>query len=229
MQNLDKNQLRNCSGWFSTARRVFVITLSFWDYLFLVRQQFSFLKGHISLTNLLFMKTILILFAALLLYSCAGKPFEAGEVDAWVPIYSNPTDAVKISNSAPQPFVNGGKIATQGNTLYQVEQDKGIHIINISNPAAPVKTGFINIALCRELTLKGNWLYTNNMTDLVVLDVSNPASTPVATRIANAFPNLGVQFPPDAATGTYFECADAAKGTVIRWELQKIKNPKCRR
>jgi hypothetical protein len=175
------------------------------------------------------MKAFLIPVAALLLFACKGKPAEVGEVDAWVPVYSPKAEAERISNTTSQPFINGGKIATLGNTLFQVEQDKGIHIINISNPAAPVKTGFINIALCRELTLKGNYLYTNNMADLVVLDISNPASTPVTSRISNAFPDLGVQFPPDATTGTYFECADAAKGVVIRWELKKITNPKCRK
>jgi hypothetical protein len=183
----------------------------------------------ITVTKTTIVKTILIPLAALLLFACKGKPADVGEVNAWVPVYSPKADAEKVTNTAPQPFVNGGKIATLGNTLYQVEQDKGIHIINVSNPAIPVKTGFISIALCRELTLKGNYLYTNNMADLVVLDVSNTASTPVTSRISNAFPDLGVQFPPDAAAGAYFECADGAKGVVIRWELKKITNPKCRR
>ncbi len=175
------------------------------------------------------MKTFLIPFAALLLGGCTGKPVEPGLVDGWVPVYMPGAEAQKISSGGPQSFVNGGKIATQGNMLYQVEQDKGIHLISISNPALPVKMGFISIPLCRELTLKGNYLYTNNMADLVVLDVSNPAAATVSSRISNAFPDLGIQFPPDAGPGTYFECTDAAKGVVTGWELKKINNPKCRR
>lgn len=167
--------------------------------------------------------------ALVLLMACKGKPAEPGLIDAYAPVYSSPAAALAISNSAPQPFVNGGKIATQGNTLYQVEQDKGIHIINISNPSLPVKVGFINVALCRELTLKGNYLYTNNMNDLVVLNVSNPANVTESNRIANAFPDLGVLFPPEAQSGDYFECADASKGLVIRWELTKVNNPQCRK
>jgi hypothetical protein len=167
--------------------------------------------------------------ALVLLMACNGKPAEPGLIDAYAPVYSSPAAALTISNGGPQPFVNGGKIATQGNTLYQVEQDKGIHIINISNPSLPVKVGFINIALCRELTLKGNYLYTNNMNDLVVLNVSNPTNVTESNRIANAFPDLGVQFPPEAQSGDYFECADASKGLVIRWELTKVNNPQCRK
>lgn len=167
--------------------------------------------------------------ALLLLMACKGKPAEPGLMDGYKPVYSSRTEALSISNSAPQPFVNGGKIATLGNTLYQVEQDKGIHIINISNPSLPVKIGFVNVALCRELTLKGSYLYTNNMNDLVVLNVSNPANVTESSRIANAFPDLGVQFPSEAKAGDYFECADASKGLVIRWELTKINNPQCRK
>jgi LVIVD repeat len=175
------------------------------------------------------MKTWILPLALLVLAACKGKPAERGLIDAYAPVYSPRATALTISSTTPQPFVNGGKIATVGNTLYQVEQDKGIHIINISNPALPVKTGFINVALCRELTLKGSYLYTNNMNDLVVLNVSNPTNVTESNRIANAFPDLGVQFPPEAEPGDYFECADASKGVVIRWELTKINNPQCRK
>lgn len=175
------------------------------------------------------MKASILPLAIVLLAACKGKPADRGLINAYKPVYSSRAAALTITNSAPQPFVNGGKIATQGNTLYQVEQDKGIHIINIANPTAPVKIGFVNVALCRELTLKGNYLYTNNMNDLVVLNVANPANVTESNRIANAFPDLGIEFPSEAKPGDYFECADASKGLVIRWELTPIDNPQCRK
>lgn len=175
------------------------------------------------------MRTSILPFALLLLAACKGKPAERGLVDGYVPVYASKTAATTITSTTAQPFINGGKIATLGNTLYQVEQDKGIHIINISNPALPTKIGFINIALCRELTLKGSYLYTNNLNDLVVLNISDPAHVTESSRIANAFPDLGVQFPSDAQPGDYFECADANKGVVVRWEFTKVNNPQCRK
>lgn len=161
------------------------------------------------------------------LLACQGKPLEIGEVDAYVPIYNSKISAEAITQLTVQPIVNGGKIATLGNYVFQVEEDKGIHVINYSNPSNPVKTTFIQIALCRELTLKGNYIYTNNMADLVVLDISNLAAVKLTFRISNAFPDLGIQYP--SANGVYFECPDASKGVVTGWVLQKIKNPKCRR
>jgi hypothetical protein len=163
----------------------------------------------------------------LLLLSCSDKNNNLGKVEAYVPVYSNTQDATQITWQSPQAIVNGGKIASIGNRLYQVETDKGIHVVDISTPAAPVKIGFIKNSFCRELTLKGNYIYTNNLNDLVVLDVSNPNIVVISSRIANAFPDLSLQFPP--CTNCYFECADPAKGAVIQWNKQQVDNPKCKK
>jgi hypothetical protein len=174
------------------------------------------------------MKQLLIPFAlSLLLLSCNDKYKNVGKVNAYVPAYINLQEATQVVWQSPQAIVNGGKIATIGNRLYQVESDKGIHVIDISNPAVPVKVGFIKIALCRELTLKGSYIYTNNLSDLVVIDTGTGNNAVVTSRIANAFPDLVLQYPP--ATNCYFECADPAKGFVIQWNLQQVDNPKCAR
>lgn len=157
----------------------------------------------------------------------ACKNNGVGNVDAYVPVYANTADAKQIILQSPQPIINGGKIATLGNYVYQVETDKGIHIIDYTNPAAPVKKGFIKDALCRELAIKGNSIYTNNLTDLVVIDISNPNIVSVSSRIDNSFPDLATQYPP--CTGCYFECADPAKGIVIQWTKQQVNNPKCKK
>lgn len=163
----------------------------------------------------------------LLLFSCNDKQNNLGTVSAYIPVYASKQEAEQISWQSAAAIVNAGKIATIGSRLYQVETDKGIHVIDISNPAAPVKIGFIKNSLCRELSLKGNYIYTNNVTDLIVLDVSNPNNISVSSRISNAFPDLAIQYPP--TTNCYFECADPAKGVVVQWVLQQVANPKCKR
>ncbi|MEQ1553544.1 MAG: hypothetical protein ABL929_05160 [Ferruginibacter sp.] len=174
------------------------------------------------------MKQIILLISfTAALFSCTDKRKGVGIVSAYVPVYVNSPDVKVITWQTPQAIVNGGKIATIGNKLYQVETDKGIHIIDITNPSAPIKIGFIKNNLCRELTLKGNYIYTNNLTDLVVLDVSIANSVTVTSRVGNAFPDLALQYPPH--TNCYFECADASKGIVLQWNLQQVDNPKCKR
>jgi hypothetical protein len=172
-------------------------------------------------------KCFLIFVTSILLVACVNKQNSLGVVDAYKPIYGNPTEFKTYSQIAPKPIVNGGKIAKAGQLIYQVEEGKGIHIIDVSNPAIPVKKSFLNIPFCNEVTLKGNFLYTNNSVDLLALNVSDINTVTLASRTANAFPSTEFFFPPQ--TGVYFECADPSKGVVVGWELTKIDNPKCRR
>ena len=173
------------------------------------------------------MKKVLIVIIPCIVSLAACKNNGVGNVDAYVPVYANTADAKQIILQSPQPIINGGKIATLGNFVFQVETDKGIHIIDYSNPATPVKRGFIKNALCRELAIKGNSIYTNNLSDLVVIDISNANAVTVTSRINNAFPDLALQYP--TCTNCYFECADPAKGLVIQWNKQQVKNPKCKK
>ena len=80
-----------------------------------------------------------------------------------------------IKAEPPRTTVNGGKIYTVDNLLFQVEQDSGIHIINYANPSSPQKLGFVKSFLCKELTVKNGFIYTNNLSDLVVIDINNPS------------------------------------------------------
>jgi len=151
-------------------------------------------------------------------------------VDGYVPVYSSNVSAAKqISSEAPRKTVHGGKIYTVGNLLFQVEQDSGIHIINYADVHNPQKLGFIRSFSCKELSVKNGFIYTNNLSDLVVIDISNSANVHEVGRVAGVFPDLALQYPPKdvSAYRTYFECPDPSKGIVIGWSKQSIKNPKC--
>jgi hypothetical protein len=173
------------------------------------------------------MRYLLMAVLSIGLWSCTKETNGPGMVDALVPVYGNQAELKTITQQAAQPISIGGKIATIGNYLFQVEDGSGIHVINIANPAAPQKLSFIKIPLCNEVTLRDNLVYTNNMDDLVVLDISNISNITVIARIENAFPNLLAQHP--SQTGIYFECPDNSKGLVIGWELKKVNNPTCKR
>lgn len=159
--------------------------------------------------------------------SCTRNKPDAILVDAYVPIYLSKAASETISLMAPQPIEQGGKIAKLGRYLFQVENNKGIHVIDVINPSTPLKKGFISIPLCQELTLKGSFLYTNNNFDLVVINLTDINSISVSSRIRNAFPDIAPPFP--SQTGIYFECADPNKGVVIGWEIKNVLNPKCKR
>lgn len=151
-------------------------------------------------------------------------------MEGLVPVYTTNTAAIKLITAAPvRPTVNAGKIYTVGNIIYQVEQDSGIHVINYSNPSAPQKLGFIKSFLCKEVSVKNGLIYTNNFSDLVVLNASDLNNVREVARTVNVFPDLALQYPskPNQFSTIYFECPDPKKGIVIKWEKKTITNPKC--
>jgi hypothetical protein len=149
--------------------------------------------------------------------------------DAWVPVYTTSTASIKtITAGPPRSTVNAGKIYTVGNIIYQVELDSGIHVINYANPSSPQKLGFIRSFLCKEVSVKNGLIYTNNFSDLVVIDASSITSVREVARTPDVFPDLALQYPSKPNNSTiYFECPDPKKGIVIGWQKKTIDNAKC--
>jgi len=179
-------------------------------------------------------KTHGLLYAVLLLAvaSCTSRNQDdlPEQTQGYKPIYASASSTFKAVNGvAARPTVRGGKLYTVGNLLYQVELDSGIHVINYANPSQPQRLGFIRSFLCKELAVKNGLIYTNNLSDLVVIDASNINNVREVGRVANAFPDLALQSPPADNTGgrVYFECADPAKGLVAGWQLTTLHRPQC--
>jgi hypothetical protein len=72
---------------------------------------------------------------------------------------------------------NAGKMVLLGNTIYLVENEKGVHIINNSNPKNPAVTGFIQIPGCVDIAIKGTTMYADCYTDLIAIDLSSNSAT----------------------------------------------------
>lgn len=171
----------------------------------------------------------LYLLLAIAIFSCdPDRGAGAGQYRAWVPIYASQQSANQISVEATKPTVHAGKIYAYGNYLFQVEQMEGIHIIDNSNPQQAHKIAFLKVPSATEISIKSNFLYTNNLNDLVVFDLSSITSPQLVNRIQGAFPLINQNYPP--VDFGYFECVDPSKGYVIGWEEKMVnEEPKCRR
>lgn len=105
------------------------------------------------------------------------------------PVYKTKAEVkANIKSNAPQPIVNPGKIYLSGNYIFLNEINKGIHIIDNSTPANPRNVSFIDIPGNLDLAVKGNALYADLYTDLVVLDISNPVDVVVKKFDEGVFP-----------------------------------------
>lgn len=167
----------------------------------------------------------------LLLLFSACKPDKTnsviGKVSGFKPVYSTSAELYLIQNKPARAVTNAGKIYVKDNYIFQNEMGEGIHILNNSNPANTVRSGFISIKGSQEIAIKGNYLYSNNYDDLVVVDITNVNNVKEVNRVKNIFYKNNFQLSPPAGSG-YFECADNSKGIVINWVRDSITNPKCR-
>jgi len=107
-----------------------------------------------------------------------------------------------------------GKIYYKDNIIYLNELYKGIHIIDNTNPSAPVITGFINIPGCIDIAIKNHILLVDNAIDLVSIDLSNGIQNlSVTKRIRNVFPE---STPPDLDYIPYiFNHENRPENTII--------------
>jgi hypothetical protein len=168
--------------------------------------------------------------SAIFLYACDSKYGNKISIEAWVPVYTLNTAAIKaISAEPPRATVNGGKIYVLGSIIYQVEQDSGIHVINAANPSNPQKVGFIRSFLCKELSVKNGLIYTNNFSDLVVIDATSINNVREVARTPEVFPDLALQYPQRNTQfeTVHFECPDPKKGIIIGWEKKQSNNANC--
>jgi hypothetical protein len=105
------------------------------------------------------------------------------------PVYHTKEEVrANIKSNAPQPIENPGKLNILGNYIFLNEIDKGVHVIDNSNPSQPRNIAFIDIPGNVDIAIKGNILYADLYTDLVVLDISDPSHVMVKKIIDFLFP-----------------------------------------
>jgi hypothetical protein len=105
------------------------------------------------------------------------------------PVYKT-RDAVRnnIRSNSPREIVNAGKLYVKGQYIFLNEVDRGIHVIDNSNPSDPKNIAFIDIPGNMELAVKGNMLYADLYTDMVAIDITNPSNVIVKKFVENLFP-----------------------------------------
>ena len=131
-----------------------------------------------------------LVFVAIFLNSCVKddcKQFYT--YSYYIPVYKTTAEVrAGIKSDAPQQVDNPGKIVILGNYIFLNEIDKGIHVINNSNPASPQNVAFISIPGNEDIAVKGNTLYADLYTDLVTLDISDPLNVVVKKYNEGVFP-----------------------------------------
>ena len=104
------------------------------------------------------------------------------------PVYkSKKAVLTAINGNSSEAIEHAGKIYIKGNFIYLNEVNKGIHIIDNSNPSHPVQTAFLSIPGNLDIAIKGNILYADMYSDLLALDITDPHHAKITSTLNNFF------------------------------------------
>lgn len=168
--------------------------------------------------------TSFVLLAVLLLglQSCQDKVYEKHTYMANVPVYMSFDEwrNMGVTTTSPRQLERPGKLYLKDQVLYIVEIGQGLHIIDNSNPAAPLNIGFMEIPGAVDLAIKGSVLYADSHVDLLAIDISDPLSPQLIDREENVFTvgwtlaNFDDAYP--------LAKVDPNLGIVIGWQVEEV-------
>ena len=130
-----------------------------------------------------------VLIVAMLFALVGLMAFDVAPPREYTPVLLSREDLSRsVFNQAPQEYSSPGKIYVYNSLILIVDKYKGVHVINNSAPATPVKMGFIHIPGCMDVAVKEGVLFADNAVDLVSVDISTYPEITILDRVLNTFP-----------------------------------------
>lgn len=94
-----------------------------------------------------------------------------------------------INGSSSEPVTNGGRIYVTGNYIFVNDVEKGIHVIDNTDPVHPKQAAFLNIPGNLGMVVKGNTLLADKYNDLLAIDISDIKNVKITDIVENFFPS----------------------------------------
>lgn len=170
--------------------------------------------------NLAFMKTkiIPIFLLIVFLFSCEDTNYR--EYTGNAPVYMTYEELRSaVTEETGRELENPGKIYFKDNHIFIIEEFKGIHVYDNTNPASPVKKSFIKVPGIVDMAISGNVLYADSFVDLVILDLQNTDDIREIGRVRDLLPYTV----PPVDNKLPVANVDKEKGLVVEWEVKTIK------
>lgn len=105
---------------------------------------------------------------------------------AYVPVYKTSEELLpEIKFEGQRPLTNPGKIYYYGKYILINERNEGVHIIDNKNLNAPISLGFISIEGNLDIALRGDYLYADDLYNLLVIDISAIDQPELVSHIPN--------------------------------------------
>ena len=159
---------------------------------------------------------------------------EMVDVAYFIPQYETTEQlAAKVTVESPKDYAEAGKIVTYQNYIFINKPNEGVHVVDNSNPAAPVNLHFINIPGSLDLTIIDDHLYSDMFSALVVFDISDVTQPDLIEDFTveevfyyNPYRTLDTSIRPEGGyTYTQYESIDNSQGIVTGWEVEIRQEP----
>jgi hypothetical protein len=167
---------------------------------------------------------VLLLLLLLIPFACEDKYEVEQKYSYFEPIYTTAAEIrASVGVVAPQEIKEAGKIYIKDNWLFVNEVGKGIHVIDNSNPKAPVTKNFLNIPGNYDLAVKGNILYADSYIDLLAIDISDKSNIKIVKRLEGIFSvynRMGSGIDPEKGIITSWKEKENVTVTTSRNQIQ---------
>ena len=159
---------------------------------------------------------------------------EMVDVAYFVPQYETTSQlAAKVTIESPKDYAEAGKIVTYQNYIFINKPNEGVHVVDNSNPAAPVNLHFINIPGSLDLSIIEDHLYSDMFSALVVFNISDVTQPDLIEDFTvedvfyyNPYRTLDTTSRPEESYAyTQYESIDESRGIVTGWEVEIRQEP----
>lgn len=139
-----------------------------------------------------FMSLLIAGMMVLVLPSCHDEVTSTHTYRTMVPVYLEMSTirAKDIVVAPPQELENPGKIYIYGDYLFVNEPQKGIHILDNSNPSNPINVNFIKIDGNVDLAINSGILYADSYVDLLAFDINDIRNVKLENRVQDVFKSM---------------------------------------
>ncbi|HEV3412517.1 MAG TPA: hypothetical protein VG101_08560 [Puia sp.] len=104
------------------------------------------------------------------------------------PVYELRSTVLAGINGDPgTPVSQPGQIYVKGSYIFLNDAEKGIHVIDNSDPSHPVQTAFLKIPGNLNIGIRNNILYADMYADVLAIDISNIHQVKVVGALRNFF------------------------------------------
>lgn len=160
------------------------------------------------------------------IWSCDKKDLDYELVQVAIPELMTKADfRNSVAITVPKNIEEVGKIYAYKNYIFVSDVNKGVHIIDNSNPALPKAIKYINIPGNEDISVKDDFLYADSATDLVVFDISDINSISLVERLEDVFSIYNYNIPIEAQAVDYGK-VDLNDNIIVGWTVTTQRRKK---